>query len=257
MLRLFVVNLLFAQRIIRAAHPHSGWHPLFHWAFIAIYVLIVLTLIMIITSVIQSFYTLNANTKRIDRDIQLYGQTFYALVSFLPLPLVIGGLVIPRKTRLEKFGQGRWREKIAILATSAVLLCLGATFRVGVNYAGGKRPISEPANYQSKACFYVFNYVVEYIVVVGFVVVRVDRRFWVPNQSHKAGDYSRETGVVGGKEEGMNGNADGKVLTHQETRGENALDRAITTEEETFDDMKPEEVASRTGNIVKDVESRG
>ena len=86
---------------------------------------------MLITSVVQSFYTLNKNTKRIDRSIQLYGQTYYTIISFLPILLVIGGLVLPRATRVEKFGSGRFRSKIAILLAASVLLCLGAAFRCG------------------------------------------------------------------------------------------------------------------------------
>ena len=236
---LFIINVLFAQRIIRAGHPRSGWHPIFHWAFIAIYILIVLSLIMLITSVIQSSFTLNDNTKRIDRDILLYGQTFYTVIAFLPIPLVVGALLVPRKQRLEKFGSGRWRHKIYILLASSTLLCLGAAFRTGANYAGGERPRDKPAGYQSKACFYIFNFVVEIIVIIGYVVLRVDTRFWVPNGSHAPGDYSR------GKED----------LT-SETRGEGRLERAIIPEEEVFDDMSAEELSnhasgSKNGDVEK------
>ena len=248
---LFVVNLLFAQRIVRAGHPRSGWHPIFHYTFIAIYVLIVVTLVMIITSVIQSFYTLNKNTKRIDRDILLYGQTFYAIISFLPIPLVLFGLIIPRKQRLEKFGSGRWREKLAILLTSSLLLCLGACFRVGVNYAGGTRPISQPASYQSKACFYIFNYVIEFIIVIGYVIVRVDRRFWVPNKSKGAGDYSRGAGV-GGKEQDA---VDGKIEAEEAAGSESKLQKLVSPEEETFDDMSPAQVAALPSRKEKDEEA--
>ena len=224
---LFIINLLFAQRIVRASHPNSGWHPLFHYVFIAIYVLIVLTLIAVITSVIQSPYTLNLNTKRIDRDIQLYGGTFYAVISFLPILLVIGGLIIPRKTRVEKFGSGRFRHKIAILLLASVLLCAGATFRVAANYAGGTRPRTDPANYQNKACFYIFNFTVEILVVYLYVLVRVDKRFFVPNGSHGPGDYSRKP----------------ESVSEKEMRDESAEGMHITSEEETFDEMSPEELA--------------
>ena len=226
---LFVINLLFAQRIIRAAHPNSGWHPLFHYSFIVLYVVIVLTLCALVTSVIQSFYTLNLNTKRIDRDILLYGVTFYSVVSFLPILLVIGGLVIPRTTRVEKFGSGRFRHKVAILIVASVLLCAGATFRTAVNYAGGKRPITDPANYQNKACFYIFNFTVEILVVYLYILVRVDKRFFVPNGSHGPGDYSRkpETELE-------------KNINDESTEGMH-----ITSEEETFDLMSPEELARK------------
>lgn len=221
---LFVVNIVFAQRIFRACHPHSGWHPLFHHLFTGLYVLIVLTLLMLITSVIQSFYTLNEHTKHIDRAILLYGQTFYSVIAFLPWPMVLLGLVIPRKTRVEKFGQGRFRTQIAILLLTSFLLCLGACFRVGTNYAGGNRPINHPAAYQGKACFYIFNFTIEIIVILLYVVVRVDRRFWVSDHSKKAGDYSRGKD---GKEEGQ-------------------MEDMIVPEEQVFDKDGPEEVQGRT-----------
>ena len=207
---IFVINLIFAQRIIRAAHPRSGWHPLFSRLLTSIYILIVVSLVMLITATVQSFYTLNLNTKRIDRDIQLYGQTLFAIVSFLPIPMVIAGLVMPRKTRLEKFGSGRWRSKIYTLLTATVLLCLGATFRVGTNYKT-PRPRNNPAPYQNKACFYIFNFTVEILVLLLYVVVRVDLRFYVPDGSRGPGDYSgrdkqgtehREGGMVNIKSEG-------------------------------------------------------
>jgi len=242
---LFVVNVLFAQRIVRACHPHSGWHPIFYYTFIGIYVLIVVTLIMLITSVIQSFYTLNTNTKRIDRDIQLYGQTFYTAISFLPLPMVLLGLVVPRKTRVEKFGQGRFRTKIAILLTSTFFLCLGASYRAGVNYAGGMRPRNDPANYQNKACFYIFNFVVEIIVIYLYVLVRVDQRFFVPDGSHHAGDYLRRDDYYSKRHKE-------KGTTHDDA-GANA-GSMIMSEEEVFDDMSPEEVRQGTRDRVTGVD---
>ena len=224
---LFVINLLFAQRIVRASHPNSGWHPIFHYAFLALYVLIVVSLFALITAVIQSNYTLNLNTKRIDRDIQLYGQTLYAVVSFLPILLVVGGLIIPRKTRVEKFGSGRFRHKIAILLLAATLLCLGATFRTGVNYAGGERPREDPAPYQSKACFYIFNFTIEILVIYLYVLVRVDQRFFVPNGSHGPGDYSRSP------------------VTQAGMKNDSAMGIHIASEEEVFDDMSRENLARR------------
>lgn len=234
---LFVVNVIFAQRIIRASHPHSGWHPLFSKAFIMIYVLIVMTLIMLITAVVQSFYTLNKNTKRIDRDIQLYGQTFYTIVAFLPIPLVLGGLAIPRTTRVEKFGSGRFRSKIYILLLSSALLTLGAAFRVGTNYKT-PRPRNDPAWYHSKACFYIFNFTVEIIVVYLYVALRVDTRFYVPDGARRAGDYSRK-----------NIKADEKTTEEGEMMGR------IMSEEEVFDDV-PLQPEQNINSVLKD-EERG
>ena len=246
---LFVVNIIFAQRILRAWHPNTGWHRLFHHAFTALYVLIVLTLLMLIISVIQSFYTLNNNTKRIDRDILLYGQTFYCVISFLPLPMIIISLLAPRKTRTEKFGEGRFRSKVVILLSSATLLCLGACFRAGTNYAGGTRPINDPAGYQSKACFWIFNFVVEIIVILLYVIVRIDKRFWVPDHSKKAGDYSRGHALNTEKVEDGSGTAQGD--------GERGVGDMIMPEEEVFDDISPEEVAQIPASEREDLEKRG
>ena len=185
---LFAINLIFAQRILRASHRHSAWHPFFNHTFTALYILIFVSIAMLVTATIQSFYTLNNNTRRIDRDVMLYGQTFFAFLGFLPIPLVVIGLLIPHKGRIDKFGSGRYRSKVAILLTSAFLLSLGAWFRTGTNYPT-PRPASNPAWYHSKACFYIFNFSVEVIVIWLYVLVRVDRRFHVPNGSGKVHGY--------------------------------------------------------------------
>lgn len=219
---LFIVNVIFAQRIVRAAHPHFGWHKALSLVFKAIYALIVLTLIMVIIVTVQSFYTLNHNTRQIDRDIQLYGGTYFTSVAFLPIVMVIVGLLMPRKTRLEKFGAGRFRSKIVILLLAAVLLTLGAAFRTGTNYLP-PRPRNEPAWYHSKSCFYTFNFLVEILVVILYAVVRVDLRFHVPNGASKPGDYS-----------GVNRKVEkqGDVIAR------------IRSEEEVFDDRRPDQATT-------------
>ncbi|KAI9870730.1 MAG: hypothetical protein M1830_003877 [Pleopsidium flavum] len=187
---LYIVNLIFAQRILRASHPRSGWHPLFNYFFIAIYALIVITLFLLIAFIVQSFYTLDPDKRRIARDVQLYGGTFTAVMSFLPIPLILGALVIPRKVRPEKFGSGRFRSKIWILISATFLLSLSAWFRTGTNYLS-PRPQDGPPWYRSKACFYAFQFAIELSVVWLYIVVRVDKRFHVPDGSKGPGDYSR------------------------------------------------------------------
>ncbi|KPI39174.1 uncharacterized protein AB675_4546 [Cyphellophora attinorum] len=160
---LFLINLIFAQRMLRAAHPHFGWHKALSRCFLVLYVLIGAMLCMVITATVQSFYTLNPHTLHIDKILQQTAGVYLMVVAFLPIPMVIIGLVVPRKTRLEKFGTGRWRTKIAILLTSSTLLTLGAAFRAGTNFKD-PRPINDPAWYQSKACFYLFDFTVEVLV---------------------------------------------------------------------------------------------
>jgi hypothetical protein len=188
---LLLINLIFAQRVVRAVHPRFGWHKAFHFVFLALYVLIFLMLATTITATVQSFYTLNPNTHRIDLDIQRAAATYFMVISFLPLPMVFTSLAVPRTTRLQKFGSGRWRSKLWVLLTAATLLCLGATFRCGTQFKT-PRPINNPAWYQNKWCFYVFYFTVEIVVVYLYIALRVDQLFYVPDGSKGPGDYVRD-----------------------------------------------------------------
>lgn len=184
-------------------------------------------LAMVITATVQSFYTLNPHIKRIDRDLQLTASTYLLFISFLPIPMVVFGLIVPRKTRLEKFGSGRWRSKITILLASAFLLCLGAAFRSATAYKN-PRPRNDPAWYHAKWCFYFFNFVIETIVIYLYLLVRVDRRFHIPNGSKGPGDYSSQ-----------------KMQEHPTESVDEAPRRSLSSathilsEEELFDDEYP------------------
>lgn len=226
---LFLINLIFAQRILRAAHPHFGWHRTLSILFKVLYLLILAMLAMVITATVQSFYTLNPDTKMIDRNLQLTASTYLLFISFLPIPMVILGLVVPRKTRVEKFGTGRWRTKVAILLVTSVLLCLGAAFRSATLYKN-PRPRDDPAWYHAKWCFYFFNFTIEITVILLYLILRIDRRFHIPDGSKGPGDYSTENNPD--KKRGEGG---------QETRRRSNTMTRILTEEEVFDDERPVE----------------
>ncbi|KAF3384522.1 hypothetical protein F1880_003061 [Penicillium rolfsii] len=187
-LLLFILNLLYAQRMLRSAFPAFGWSRPVSWAFKVLYVLVVISIIMVITVVIQSSYTLNANTHRIDRDIQLYGVTYFAIVSFLPLPMVSLLLLFADEKNLDSFGSGSWRTKGLIVLVAGTLLCLGATFRAATSWMR-PHPIYDPPAYMHKACFYVFDFGLDLSVVILFLFSRVDKRFYVPDGSSKVRHY--------------------------------------------------------------------
>ncbi|CAI7569091.1 unnamed protein product [Penicillium pancosmium] len=187
-LLLFILNLLYSQRMLRAALPGIGWSRPVSYAFKALYVLVVVSIIMVITCVVQSQYTLNANTLRIDRDIQLYGVTYFAIISFLPIPITLLVLLFSHGEAIEHPGSGKWSTKAAIVLSAAVLLCLGASFRAGTSWMP-PRPLSNPPWYDHKACFYVFDFGIDISVVALFLIARVDRRFWVPNGSSAVRHY--------------------------------------------------------------------
>ncbi|KAJ4245857.1 hypothetical protein NW757_009712 [Fusarium falciforme] len=68
-------------------------------------------------------------------------------------------------------------------------LAFGAGFRAGTSYV--TRPITDPAWFHHKACFYIVNFAIEIIVVYSYALSRFDRRFFIPNGSSGPGDYSR------------------------------------------------------------------
>ncbi|KAF3767766.1 hypothetical protein M406DRAFT_253186, partial [Cryphonectria parasitica EP155] len=188
-LLLFIVNLIFAQRIVRSYHPKFGWSRGLGWVFKFLYFCVLAMLIMVITAVVDTFFTLNVSTRMKDRDITLFAGTFLALLAFLPIPIALLSMLIPRSHRPEKFGQGRYRTKLSLLLFTSFILSVGACFRLAVNYTT-PRPITDPAWYHSKACFYCFNFAIELVVVYLYAISRFDRRFHVPNGSSAPGHYS-------------------------------------------------------------------
>lgn len=198
-LLLFVVNLVFAQRVVRSYRPVLGWSRALALAFGFLYFCVLAMLVMVVTATVDSFFTLNARARRIDRDIQLFVGTYLAALAFLPVPVTVLAVAAPRpvpRERPEKFGQGSHRAKIWLLLFTATVLALGAGFRIGVSFTT-PRPASDPAWFHSKACFYCFNFVIELVVVYTYVVSRFDRRFHVPDGSSGPGHYSGARVVSG------------------------------------------------------------
>lgn len=189
-LLLFVINLLFAQRTLRAYHPRFGWNKRVGYAFRGLIGSVVALLIMVVTSTVYSLFTLDQDARQKCREVQLFAGVYLAVMAFLPIPIVVTTLLWPGKNQreVEKFGQGKMRTKLALLLTTSTLLSLGAAFRAGINFV--PKPLMNPAWYHSKACFYVFNFAIEIIVVYLYALSRFDRRFHVPNGSSAPGHYS-------------------------------------------------------------------
>lgn len=183
---LFILNLLFAQRCLRAAHPAFGWNPIVGKVFLFFYVLIIGVLIMVITATIYLHYTLDMHKLGQCRDILLVGGTYMAWFSFLPFPVLALTLFLPRRSSsfpAEEIGTtGSFNSKLLIVGTAALLLCAGASFRDATNFLP-QRLASNPHTIQNKPCFYIFNFTVEILVLYMFLITRIDRRFWVPNGS--------------------------------------------------------------------------
>lgn len=187
---LFILNLIFAQRVVRATHPRFGWHPAFSIAYKVLYVLIGLTLAAVITATVQTFYTLNPHTRSIDRALQLYGSTFLAVIATLPIPITLLACVVPHGPH-DRFGTGRFRTKVIALVFSATLLSFGAWYRSGVSWHP-PIPRTQPLpGFMGKGPFYVVNFFVEIVTVYLYGILRIDLRWHIPNGAKGPGSYSK------------------------------------------------------------------
>ncbi|KAM4056765.1 putative family c-likeG-protein-coupled receptor protein [Hirsutella rhossiliensis] len=198
---LFIVNLFFVQRVLRAFQPRLGWSRPVRIAFRSLIASVVACLVMVIVSIVYSFYTLDPSKHAQLRDVQLVAVVFLAVLAFLPIPIALVAMLLPRRGHsVENFGSGTMRTKVRLLLFTSLILTLGAGFRAGVAFV--QRPADSPAWFHHKACFYCFSYLIELIVVFTYVVSRFDRRFHIPDGSSQPGHYS--TGVPAAEKKSAN-----------------------------------------------------
>ncbi|KAJ8058142.1 hypothetical protein OCU04_012999 [Sclerotinia nivalis] len=194
---LFLTNIIFTSRLLRAYHAWA-WNLWIRITFRAAYVSLFVGLIANISVLVENFFTLDPHVWWIDRVVLLVVSTYFAVYAFMPIPLLALRLLLPptylrRKSTdrkpVEKFGTGSFRTKIRLVLFVSVLLTLGAAFRAGTAYR--PRGIEDPAWYHNKACFYIFNFGIEIVVLYIYAAMRVDRRFIVPNATKVEGDFRK------------------------------------------------------------------
>ncbi|KAL4747521.1 hypothetical protein BDW72DRAFT_11873 [Aspergillus terricola var. indicus] len=190
-LLVYIINLILAQRILRAKQPHIGWHPIARIGSKVFYYLIPGALIMVITAIVVSTYSLDPATRSDCRDVQLTAITYLLIFTCLPLLHIIPAVLLPKSKQEESFGQGSMFAKVVIITVSTCLCMLISGFKAGTLWSP-TRPISNPAWYHSKAAFYVFNFALEIMILCLLTFSRIDKRFHIPNGSTKPGDYSRK-----------------------------------------------------------------
>ncbi|KAL4801205.1 hypothetical protein BDV18DRAFT_87744 [Aspergillus unguis] len=188
-LLVYIINLILAQRILRAKQPSIGWHPILRIGGKVVYWLIPAALIMVITAVVVMTYTLNPVVRERCRDVQLTALTYLLVFTCLPLAHIIPAVVMPRSKHEESFGEGGMLPKIIINTVSTLMCMTIAGFKTGVTYSPA-RPITDPAWYHGKPAFYVFNFMFEILILCLLTFSRIDKRFHIPNGSTKPGDYS-------------------------------------------------------------------
>ncbi|RYP37578.1 hypothetical protein DL767_002886 [Monosporascus sp. MG133] len=189
---LYVANLVFAQRVLRARQPPLGWHPALRVLVWAAYACIVASLVMAITSAVWNAYTVpdDVRAKLLCRALLQAASTMLLVAAGLPLLLLALATLLPRRDDEEAFGRGSMLAKMLVLALSALLCVAIAGFKASTAWAPA-RLISAPAWYHGPAPFYLFLFTMELVDLTLLAASRVDQRFHVPDGSSKPGDYSR------------------------------------------------------------------
>ncbi|KXX83391.1 hypothetical protein MMYC01_200160 [Madurella mycetomatis] len=153
------------RRIVRACYPLFGWRGLVTALFRTSFVSAGVVLVMFITVTVYGFFfggrAGDGHAKSADRTVQLVCGAYLAVYAFLSVPVVALALAVPRRTRIDKFGEGHFRTKVLLLtaAVAAALLAARALFRAVTAFV--RRPVADAAWLHGRACYYCFNFGVE------------------------------------------------------------------------------------------------
>lgn len=184
----YIVNVIFAQRILRAKQPRLGWSRGLKAVFVTAYVLIGVALILVITLICMSFYTLNIPTLTDAKWIERGAILYLLIITVFPLIILALAFGLPRPERTEHFGHGTLGKKAVVLAIGSCLCVLIAGFKAGVFWSPA-RPVNDPAWYDSKAAFYCFVFVLEIIILALYTSMRIYKLFHVPDGASKRRTY--------------------------------------------------------------------
>ncbi|KAK1963408.1 hypothetical protein LY78DRAFT_614369, partial [Colletotrichum sublineola] len=185
-----VVNLFFAQRILRSIHPYFGWHPAVRVFFLFFYFSVPAVVLFNSTSIGISFYKIY-DQERVTTALNLLkaGISWIMFLAILPVVVVLVASTIPGP-RPERFGQGDTHQKIAVLLIGASFMIAGQAVRLASTVL--EAPPGSTNVLYSKELFYTSGFMLEIFTVVFYAVVRIDLMFHVPNGSSQPGDYSRK-----------------------------------------------------------------
>ena len=128
---MYILNLLFASRIIRALQPTVGWHPALRIFFKVLYALIGCSLALVIVLTVMSSYTLDPKIKHEALWIQRGAVLYMFIFTLVPACLLAVALLLPKHTGAEEFGHGSMKTKIIILALGCCLTATISGFKLG------------------------------------------------------------------------------------------------------------------------------
>ncbi|KAI5362951.1 hypothetical protein Slin15195_G103320 [Septoria linicola] len=183
---LIVSNLYWSQRILRAQHPNFGWRLFPTYVIPAVVLLSILTILLLIISTCIGFHLTTSRAQQVAEGAQQYGVLLFAILAVIPIPILLTSALAKThpdvKDRSEdNFGRHSVMMKIIVCLVTATLLSTGALFRATISFAP-QVSVDQPGPwYFSKACFYIFNFALEILVVIFWMVVRIDKLFIVPD----------------------------------------------------------------------------
>lgn len=195
---LYVLGIFFIQRIIRAMHPVFGWTSFFRFFTVFLAFTVVANILYNIVSLCVAFVSTD-NPDRFESALNLSkaGAIWNLLLVLYPLVPLLVASWIPGP-RIEPFGYGPFRIKVAILVTGIVLLAVGTSIRLAEAFDRIPPGTEHEHPLYSKAVFYTTHFVFEILVVFLYAVARIDLRYHVPDGCTGPGDYSA---LSGGHEE--------------------------------------------------------
>jgi hypothetical protein len=187
---IFVVNIFFAQRIVRSMHPAVGWSKPFSLGTTMLAISVPPVIILQIVS-ISVFFLSTDNPDRADTAVTLLkaGSSWNIWLVTFPFLTIFLACSVPGP-RPEKFGSGSLRVKTSLAMLGAALLATGATVRTYGTF--NPRPNDSGDVLYSKPVFYITQFSFEIIVVALYAFARIDLLFHVPNGASGPGDYSAD-----------------------------------------------------------------
>jgi Protein of unknown function (DUF3112) len=189
---LFIVNLVCVQQVLRAAHPKLGSHKIAAIAFRLWIALLAVMVILLIAFTVIGFFTLDPIKINNTHIVQRTGAVFFAVTSFAPIVMMAVILGTASKNFLHDIRPRRYNIPFAALILGAMLLSTGAIFRGTTTFY--IEPLLLPAWFQSKVCFYLFNFTIEFLVVLLYAVTRIDRCFALGVSEAAVEDTTKLTG---------------------------------------------------------------
>ncbi|THY69742.1 hypothetical protein D6C86_08837 [Aureobasidium pullulans] len=191
----YAVVLVLASRILRATQPSIGWNPVLRKAVKVSYAGIVVVVILVLSFTIANTETLDRTVRTVALWVQRGSNLYLLLLNCITPIFLLLSCLLPKDPESENFGSGSMASKEIILGVASFFCLFISGFRCGVLWAT-PRPASNPAWYDHKVMLYLVELGFEVVIIYLFLFTRFDKKFWVPNGSTKAGDYSERNEEV-------------------------------------------------------------